>query len=251
MLIVIHLKKLFLYFFLLAGFVAFSRAGSGGGSHGSSGGHHSSGGSYHYHHSSYNGSGSSDPFDIPFYRIIVGALVIYSLTVSYLYYFKPMINKRKMKASFERDAFWDHGNIIGYTKRFYIELQQAWSDGDLLPIRQKLSPRLYRSLMGMLQKQKAGGIRNTVEDVEIDSAGVIYFDDFHDNSKDKVAILVRGNMKDYFSGPGITPSAAKKPFKDACVFIRQNNQLILDEIINEPTLYHVATRDNHIENHLS
>lgn len=249
--IVIHLKKLFLYLFLLAGFVAFSRAGSGGGSHSSSsGGYHSSSRSYHYHNTHY-GSGSPDTFHFPFYLVIVGALVIYALTVSYLYYVKPIINKRKMKASFERDAFWDHDQLTDHARRFYPELQQAWSGGDLLPIREMLSPRLYRSLMGMLHKHKAGGVRNVVEDVEIDSIGVIYFDDFYDNSKDKVAILIQGSMRDYFSGPGVTPSADKKPFKDACVFIRQNNQLILDEIINEPTLYHVATRDNQIENHIS
>lgn len=152
-----------------------------------------------------------------------------------------------MKASFEKDPFWDHDKIIEYTNRFYIELQQAWSKGDLLSLRQKLSPQLYRSYMGILNRNRVRGVRNITEEIEITKTGVIYFDDYFENSKDAVAILIQGNMKDYYSRSGVIPTAEKKPFKDAYVFVRKNNQLILDEIINEPDFYQVTKPKTYTE----
>ena len=243
------LKAAFLYLFLFLCAVAFSRAGSGG-SHGGAGGHFGGGGHY-YGHSSYGHSGDISPTESRIIAIVfLTAFVVilgYASYLTYLYYFKPAINKKKLKASFDTDPFWDHDGIMTYTNKFYIELQQAWSNGDLLKLRGKLSVRLYRNYMGILNKNRTRGIKNIVEEVEINSTSVIYFDDYLDNSKDAIAILIQGNMKDYYSRSCVKTMEDKKPFKDAYVFIRKNNELILDEIINEPTFYQLAKPSNYIE----
>lgn len=241
------MKRVFLYTFLLISFFAFSRAGSGGGSHGGSGGH-SGGGSHYYggsHH--HHGSGDDTSGEITFF-ILFGVVGLYAAYMTFLYYFKPRMNKRKMKASFAEDPFWDHDKIMDYANRFYLELQQAWTKGSLLSLKDKISPPLYRNYMGILNKNKINGIRNTTEEIEITKTGIIYFDDYFDNSKDVIALLIQGQMKDYYSRSGVIPTAEKKPFKDAYVFIRRNNQLILDEIINEPDFYQVTKPKTYTEN---
>lgn len=244
------MKRLFLHIFLLTGLFAFSRAGGGGGSHGGSGGHFSGGGhSYGYSH--YGNSGEISPTER---RIIntgfITAFVVllsYTLYITFLYYFKPSINKRKLKASFKADSFWNHDEIMAYTRQFYLELQREWTKGDLLDLKERMSPRLYRHYMGMLNRNRRRRIRNIIENIEISKTSVIYFDDYADNSKDSIAILIQGQMKDYYSRSGVIPSADVKPFKDAYVFVRQNNQLILDEIINEPTFYQITKPKSYIE----
>jgi hypothetical protein len=227
---------------------AFSRAGGGGGSHGGSGGHFSGGSHSHYHsHSSGDNHDTEDQDPESMLILICYVIGIYAACVTFLYYIKPWLNKRKMKASFVEDSFWDHDKIIDYSNQFYQDLQKAWSSGSLLTLRDKISPPLYRNYMGILNKNKVRGVLNIVENVEISKTGVIYFDDYFDNSKDTIAILIQGQMKDYYSRSGVIPTADKKPFKDAYVFIRKNNQLILDEIINEPDFYQITKPKNYIE----
>jgi hypothetical protein len=251
------LKKLFLYTFLLIGLFAFSRAGSGGGSHGGSGGHFSGGG-YHSYGNHHNGHGSyyHEPRPLTHNEIItlliVGsglflAILLYAGYITYLHFFKGKINKNKIRSRFEKDAFWDHDQLLAEAAASYIEFQQAWSKADLTTVRDKLSLRFYRHYTGILNRYKKNGVLNIVEEVVIKDSSVIYFDDYDDNSKDVIAILMSGEMKDYFSRSGRDETILKKEFKDACVFHRKNNRLILDEIINEPDFYRVIKPKNYIE----
>jgi len=243
---------------LLSGLFAFSRAGSGGGSHGSSGGHFSGGGYHGYH--SYGGGQygyhyhESRPLthkEVVTLLICCGCLALsllaYAGYITYLYYNRGKINKKKIALRFEKDSFWDHDQLLAETAASYIKIQQAWSKGDLTSVKEKLSYRLYRSYTGILNRYNKRGIFNIVEDIDIKESSVIYFDDYDNNSKDTIAILIAGEMKDYFSRSGRDTTILKQPFKDACVFIRKNNQLILDEIINEPDFYQVTKPKNYIQ----
>lgn len=87
-----------------------------------------------------------------------------------------------------------------------------------------------------------------VENVEIENARVIYFDDYLDNEKDSLAVLIEGSMKDYFRSPLMNSDSVKmEKFRDAFVFIRRDGKMILSEIINEPDRYDIATVKNTIE----
>lgn len=249
------MKRVFLYSFLFICLNAWSRAGSGGGS---GGGHSFGGGGYGGYHSYgrygyyYNGSGRplthTEVMILIWGTILVfAALLSYALYITYLYRNKGKINKRKLQSRFKTDSFWDYGKIDNYTRTFYVELQNAWSKGDLREIQHKISPRLYRNYTGILNRYKRRGLYNIVEDVDIKETAVIYFDDYIDNNKDSVAMLISGELKDYFSRSGANKTVEKTPFKDAFVFIRKNNELILDEILNEPDFYQITKPTNYIQ----
>ncbi len=249
------MKKFFLYIFLFFCSVAFSRAGSGvshggSGSHFGGGGYHGYGnyGGYAYHYNESRPLTHKEVMVLVICMIsVVLALTAYAGYITYLYYNKGKINKKKLQLRFEKDSFWDYDKIVLHATTLYIELQKTWSIGDLTSVKQKLSPRLYRNYSGILSRYKKRGLYNIVEDIEIKETSIIYFDDYDDNSKDTVALLIAGELKDYFSNSGPGKTSSKKPFKDAYVFTRKNNQLILDEILNEPDHYQITKPINYIE----
>jgi hypothetical protein len=245
------LKRLFLYSFLFICLNAYPRAGSGGGGGHSFGGGGSYGGGYHGyggHYGYHRPLSHTEVMILVWGTILVfSAILIYAAYITYLYRNKGKINKRKLKSRFKTDPFWDYEKISAYTKTFYVELQNAWTKGDLRDVQHKISPRLYRNYTGILNRYKRRGLYNIIEDIDIRETAVIYFDDYSDNDKDSVAMLISGEMKDYFSRSGSNKNVEKAPFKDAFVFIRKNNELILDEILNEPDFYQLTKPENYIQ----
>ena len=246
------LRIIFTYFFIVCcSLSVFSRAGggsfSGGGSGG--GGYH---GGYGYYGYGYHGRSVSLTHN-EVIALLIGVsilflgLFIYAARITYLLKNNGKLNKEKLKVRFEHDAFWNHDKIINYTYQFYIELQEAWSKGDLTSIKQKMSPQLYRQYTSILNRYKSRGLSNIIEGIEIKEASVIYFDDYIDDSKDSIAILIKGELKDYFAHIGYIKNVEKQKFKDAFVFVRSNDNLILTEIINEPNFEQITKPKNHIE----
>lgn len=247
--------KAFLTYFLVFyfSFSLFSRAGGGSSGGHSSGGFHS--GSYgysRYGHYGYYGPSASLTHNqviclIICFLMLFLVVLIYAIRITYLYKNKGKINKDKLNERFLLDSFWEHEKIMNYTKEFYIELQNCWSKGDLNSMKHKLSPKLFNQYKGMLSRYKSRGLLNIVEDIDIKNLSVIYFDDYIDNSKDSIAILIEGELKDYFVHIGYTKNVEKQNFKDAFVFIRNNNDLILTEILNNPDFYQIAKPKTFIE----
>lgn len=174
-------------------------------------------------------------------------LLAYGGYVTYRYYYNGRINQKKIQSRRKTDDFWDYDQLIKQACLSYVELQLAWSKNDLTRIKEELSPRLYRSYTGILSRYRKRGITNFIEDIKITDCRVIYFDDYKDDSRDEIAFLISGEMRDYFSSSGRDTTVPVKPFKDACVFIRRDNRLILDEIVNEPDFYQITKPKNYIE----
>ena len=244
------IKLFILVFFLLFNFeVAFARAGGGGGGHGGSGG-----GGFYGGYRGYGLSRHGRPLTPEERRnatvcIILTGLILfgYPAVITYLYFTKGQRNKKKVEKRKILDDFWDHDKIINYTKEFYLEVQKEWSTGSLKNIESKLTPALFRQQQSILNRYRKRKMYNKVEDIEIEKIEVIYFEDYIDNSKDSVAILVEGKMKDYFGTKEDANLYEKEKFRDAFVFMRRGNELLLHEIVNDPDRYQIAHAKNSIE----
>lgn len=182
--------------------------------------------------------------------IIIGVFTLvsgYAAYITYLYRNKGRINKEKMTRSHERDAIWDHDQIIASAEDTFMKLQAAWTLRDLRPVKQLLSSSFYRNNAYILDRYKARKIVNVVEDITIDKVSIIYFDDYLDDRRDSVAVLVEGRLKDYII-PETAPRVGRiESFKDALVFLRTGNNWVLDEIINNPDFYQVTKPKTFIE----
>lgn len=251
------IKSLILIFFLLLHFEeAFARAGgggrSGGGGSRGGGGRYGGWGGRSYGGYSFNRHGrplTPEEKRNALICVILVPLVFFSYTgiISYLYFTKGKRNKKKIEKRKTLDGFWDHDKIIDYSKDIYVEVQTHWSGGSLKDIETKLTPSLFRQQQSILKRYKKRKLYNRVEDITIEKAGIIYFDDYIDNSKDLVAVLIEGEMKDFFGLREDAKLYEKEKFRDAFVFLRNGNGLLLHEIINEPDKYEIATVKNSIE----
>jgi hypothetical protein len=247
-------RLLFLIILLLHVDLFFARAGGGrgGGGGGGFGGGHSIGGSYRGFYLGYKGE---RPLTAEDKKMIVigllvgpGLLLVYVAFITYLYFRKGPRNKKIIGRLRKHDEFWNYEKIIGYSKGFYLEVQKHWSSNSLKDIEHKLTPSLFRQQQSILNKYKKKRLVNMVEAIVIEKAYVIYFDDYLDNDKDIVAVMIEGQMKDYFRSPVMNSETAEtEKFKDAFVFLRRGEEMILSEIINEPDRYDVATIKNTLE----
>lgn len=241
-------KLFILIFFLLFNFeTAFARAGGGGHGGGGGGGFHGGFGGYGL--SRHGRALTPEEHRNATIGIILTALIFlgYPAVISYLYFTKGPRNKKKVEKRKILDDFWDHDKIINYSKEFYLEVQKEWSAGSLKNIERKLTPSLFRQQQSILNRYRKRKMYNKVEDIEIEKVVVIYFDDYIDNSKDSVAIMIEGKMKDYFGTNEDAKFYEKEKFRDAFVFIRRDNELLLHEIINDPDRYQIAHAKNSIE----
>lgn len=242
------IKLLILIFFLLFNFeTTFARAGGGRGGGGGGGGY---GGGF----SGYGLSRHGRPLtEAERKRANIAIMIVslifigYPTIITYLYITKGKRNKKKIEKRKQFDSFWDHDKIISYATDFYLEVQKEWSSGSLKKIENKLTPLLFRHQQSVLNRQRKHRLYNKVEEIEIEKTIIIYFDDYIDNSKDCVAVMIEGQMKDYFGSKEDARLYEKEKFRDAFVFMRNGNELLLHEIVNEPDRYQIAHVKNSIE----
>ncbi|GAB6072947.1 hypothetical protein JCM14244_13240 [Venenivibrio stagnispumantis] len=85
--------------------------------------------------------------------------------------------------------------IKNLTKNIFISLQEAWSKGDLTPVKNYLTDRMYNYLNNQLNQLKQKGLRNIVENININNIQVVHVEEEGDN---KVVIVeIDADMIDY------------------------------------------------------
>ncbi|MGC9119833.1 MAG: Tim44 domain-containing protein [Sulfurihydrogenibium sp.] len=85
--------------------------------------------------------------------------------------------------------------ILNLAKNAFVDIQRAWSEGNLDSVKNFLTDRMYVYLNSQLQDLKAKGLRNIVEDVKILDAQVVHVEEEGDN---KVVIVeIEAEAKDY------------------------------------------------------
>ena len=76
--------------------------------------------------------------------------------------------------------------ILNLTKNIFYEIQKAWSNGDLSPVKNFLTDRIYQYLEEQLKELKAKGLRNIVENPKIENLEIVHVEEEGDN---KVVIV--------------------------------------------------------------
>lgn len=250
------LKSFLILSLLTANFCGFSRpGGGGGGSHGGGGGfggHGYSGGGfsgrgYYGHGGTMKLSDGEIFFLLSIICLIILSCIIYILWLQYRLRKNLSQNDAILKTRNTNDPIWNHDFMIKYSTEFYLELQAAWTNLDLKPIKHKMTISLYNSYAAVLSRFKRKKLVNKVTNVVITKSNIIYFDDYTDNNKDAFAILIEGTMKDYICKQGYKKNIPNEPFSDALVFNRIDNNWVLYEVINEPTNYQLAIPKSFIE----
>lgn len=171
----------------------------------------------------------------------------YAIYITYLYRNKGRINQRKMKARAEKDAAWDHDQIIAHSKKIYMELQKAMTAMDLLPVKSRVSDTFYRWHLSVIYRYKRAGMRHVIKNVSISEASIVYFEDYKNDFKDTVAVLISGTSSDYYITSDLRRHRQSAAFKEILIFTRNEKGWILDEIVNNPDFYQVTKPNNFIE----
>lgn len=76
--------------------------------------------------------------------------------------------------------------ILNLTKNIFYDVQKAWSNGDLSPVKNFLTDRMYQYLEEQLKELKAKGLRNIVENPKIENLEIVHVEEEGDN---KVVIV--------------------------------------------------------------
>ncbi|ACD66184.1 import inner membrane translocase subunit Tim44 [Sulfurihydrogenibium sp. YO3AOP1] len=76
--------------------------------------------------------------------------------------------------------------ILNLTKNIFYDIQKAWSNGDLSPVKNFLTDRMYQYLEEQLKDLKAKGLRNIVENPKIENLEIVHVEEEGDN---KVVIV--------------------------------------------------------------
>lgn len=85
--------------------------------------------------------------------------------------------------------------ILNLAKNAFIDIQRAWSKGDLSSVKNFLTDRMYIYLNSQLQDLKSKGLKNIIEDVKILDANIVHVEKEGDN---KVVIVeIEAEGKDY------------------------------------------------------
>jgi predicted lipid-binding transport protein (Tim44 family) len=76
--------------------------------------------------------------------------------------------------------------ILNLTKNIFYDIQKVWSNGDLSPVKNFLTDRMYQYLDQQLKELKAKGLKNIVENPKIENLEIVHVEEEGDN---KVVIV--------------------------------------------------------------
>lgn len=122
--------------------------------------------------------------------------------------------------------------ILNLAKNAFIDIQKAWSEGNLSSVRNFLTDRMYVYLNSQLQDLKSKGLRNILEDVKILNAEIVHVEEEGDN---KVVIVeIEAQAKDYTvdSNGNVVEGDKDNPvvFKEYWAFVGKALNWKLDDI---------------------
>ena len=85
--------------------------------------------------------------------------------------------------------------IKNLTKNIFIQLQEAWSKGDLSPVRNFMTERMYQYLNNQLQELKEKGLKNIVEDVKVENIDIVHIEE--ERNQKVVVVRIDASLIDY------------------------------------------------------
>ncbi len=85
--------------------------------------------------------------------------------------------------------------IKNLTKNIFLELQKAWSNGDLSSVRNFLTDRMYNYLEQQLNQLKEKGLRNVVKNPKINDIEIVHVEE--EGDKKVVVVKIDATLTDY------------------------------------------------------
>jgi rubrerythrin/tellurite resistance protein len=217
------MKKILCLLFFIAVSAAelYARAGGSGGGHSSGGGFHSGGGSGGFHSSgsglstgamphyygggSSVGLGSSAGFIFMFFVIAVGVLLVYVFFVRRVntgFSNFPGATPKEFTDIPGADAFleanpdFDEDEFLEKAKKAFMDIQTAWSAGDIQPARRFLSDGVYQRFNTQIAMMNLLKQKDVISDVSVTSIFVDRIDT--DGLFDVLNVAINAAMSDQF-----------------------------------------------------
>ncbi len=139
------------------------------------------------------------------------------------------------------DSIWNERSIAARAEEIFLTVQKAWSERDMDIARDHVSQRLYAKYKFQTDDMTTRGVKNYLQDIQLEPITIFSVSDYKDNSKDSFSAKISGRMLDYElneSTNTVTKGDMKAPhyFEDIWVFIRNGNTWIADEVDNSISL---------------
>ncbi|MBX0313218.1 MAG: Tim44 domain-containing protein [Sulfurihydrogenibium sp.] len=85
--------------------------------------------------------------------------------------------------------------ILNLTKNIFYDIQKAWSSGDLSPVKNFLTDRMYQYLEEQLKELKDKGLKNIVENPKIENLEIVHVEE--DGDSKVVIVKIDASAIDY------------------------------------------------------
>ena len=226
--------------------------GGGGGGHGGSGSHFSAGG----HGTGFTGntSGAVNNHLAPSELAILttlGLFVCVSSLVGVLLYFRKIRTRDVLNKLSADDPLWDEPSLNRLVEETYYRVQEAWRRRNPDLARDCMSERLYQHHLCLTHSMLRKNHRPIMLAIDCKETAIIQVIDYQDNNKDSFKAHIVGSMIDYvvddMTKQRVSGSCNDQSFSEIWVFIRQNNQWLLDEIIPKTKTLDLLKMRNQIE----
>lgn len=123
----------------------------------------------------------------------------------------------------QRDPAFDETAFIARCQRAFLEIQAAWSQQDMTPVRRFISDGVYSRFQLQLAMQQGSGVRNAVEEVQVTGGRVISVQT--DPAFDTIHVLLSATARDTTvaldSGRRVAGSTQPEPFSEVWTFLRR------------------------------
>lgn len=226
--------------------------GGGGGGHGGSGSHFSAGG--HGYGSTGNtsagGNNSLGPTELAILTTI-GLFVFASSLTGVLLYVRKKRTRDVLNELSASDPSWDEPGLHRLVEETYYRVQEAWRRRNPDLARHCMSERLYQQHLLLTRDMLGKNHRPIMLAIDCKETAIIQVIDYPDNNRDSFKAHIVGSMIDYvvdeMTKQRVSGSGNDQTFSEIWVFIRKNDERLLDEIIPKTKTLDLLKMRNQIE----
>ncbi len=137
-----------------------------------------------------------------------------------------------LKKEASLDGVWDKAKIIERAKQVFLQYQSDWMSKNMQSIYTYTTPQYFNHAALMLRAIQQMGRHSDLSNIKIHSAVVTDYHDDADNSKDRVTVKFRAQMRALLvdAASGNTLQQDSSEFTEYWHFARQGDQWVLDGI---------------------
>lgn len=181
----------------------------------------------------------------------LGLFVCTSSLLGFLLYIRKKRTSEALNELSASDPLWDEPSLNRLVEETYYKVQEAWRRRNPDLARHCMSERLYQHHLSLARTMLRKNHSPVMLDIDCKETAIIHVIDYLDNNKDSFKAYIVGSMIDYvmddMTRQRISGSGDDKTFSEIWVFIRQNNQWLLDEIIPKTKTLDLLKMRNQIE----